>query len=94
MGVQVCDVSNLQLTELVLRQIPATFAHQKRCVPVNMDNKNLHVAMEDPCDWETIENLKNMTGFNIKPCIATSSLIDSALEAYPEQDEIPDIIKL
>ncbi|GAB4315739.1 MAG: hypothetical protein Kow0059_07940 [Candidatus Sumerlaeia bacterium] len=93
LGIQVCDASNLQLTELVLQQIPAGFARSKRCVPVSIDGGQLLVAMEDPCDWETIENIKTMTGMNVKTCIATAALIQSALDAYPEQPPIPAVIR-
>lgn len=93
LGVQMCDTSNLQLTALVLQQIPAAFARAKRCVPVGIDNGVLMVAMEDPCDSESIESIRVMTGMEVRACIATAGLIDAAIAEYPEQQPIPAVIK-
>ena len=68
-------------SEVIACLSPAV-AEKFRVVPVNLENKRLHVAMSDPTDFKAQEELSFITGNIIVPNIAPDIQILYALEKY------------
>jgi type IV pilus assembly protein PilB len=66
----------------VLELIPENSARSYRILPFEKTEKELHLAMEDPEDFEAIEFAKRQSGLKVKPFYATSEAIAKGLSQY------------
>ncbi|HEY5975841.1 MAG TPA: hypothetical protein VIU41_13970 [Geobacteraceae bacterium] len=66
----------------VLAIIPADQAQQHRTIPLSIDRKRLTVAMTDPTDLASIDQLSFRTGLIINPVVISELQLINALERY------------
>ncbi len=66
----------------LLNLIPAPFARRRRCLPVARENGKIIVALADPLDLTTLDELAPLLGGKIVPALALASRIDAALERH------------
>lgn len=66
----------------VINRLSPAVAEKFRVIPVKLDNKRLYVAMSDPTDFKSQEELSFITGNIIVPLIAPEVKILFALEKY------------
>jgi general secretion pathway protein E len=67
--------------------ISVTFLKEKIVFPINIKNDTLTMAVFDPFDIDTIENLKVSLGKNIKIFLSTEEVIFEAIETYYGEGE-------
>jgi len=84
-NVPVVSLQPDKLDPMVFTYVPAHLAHKHRLVPIKLDRDGLVIAMEDPTDVTLLEMLKDIAGIRIKPVVAVSAEISSALKNYPEE---------
>lgn len=70
---------------VVLSKVPAAYLRERRCVPVRIEQNRLWVAMANPRDIPTIDELRLRTGLVIQPLLASPSQIQAALDQLPTQ---------
>jgi len=70
---------------VVLSKVPATYLREKRCVPVRIEQNRLWVAMANPKDVPTIDELRLRTGLIIQPLLASPAQIQAILDELPTQ---------
>ncbi|WP_196237882.1 GspE/PulE family protein [Calidifontibacillus erzurumensis] len=78
---------DINLTKLV----PKEFAYRKSIIPIKKDGDRLYVAMADPMDYITIEDLRLRTGFQIEVLLATRDEIQSTINRYYDSDDTLNI---
>ena len=77
------DLNPKEIKREVLRLIPERIARQYNVVLFEVDDKgNKLLAMEDPDDIQAVSFLQKQLGTNVKPYVATSSSIRSAIDQY------------
>ncbi len=64
----------------VLANIPVDLMLRNEFVPLRREGRNLHVAMSDPTNLETLDELENALDVRIVPYVATSGAIDVVLK--------------
>jgi type IV pilus assembly protein PilB len=69
----------------LLERIPEGTATRCRLVPVREEGGILAVAMADPLDIPTLDDLRVATGLEIEPLLATESEIQDAIERFYRQ---------
>lgn len=84
----IVQINPQRIERMVLEYIPKSVALKNHLVPMRLDFDTLVVAMEDPTDVTLIDHLKSLTGFKIKPVIASVEDIEAVLTDYPEEAEI------
>ncbi|MBM7578841.1 GspE/PulE family protein [Jeotgalibacillus terrae] len=67
--------------------IPKDEAQRKLIIPLKKEGDKLYVAMNDPMDFYTIEDLRLSTGFDIRPVISTKDDIIRSINKYYETEE-------
>lgn len=67
--------------------IPKDDAQRKLIIPLKKEGDKLYVAMNDPMDFYTIEDLRLSTGFDIRPVISTKDDIIRSVNKYYETEE-------
>ena len=93
LGVQYVDLNKVRPDEsaisVVLSKVPANYLREKRCIPIRIEQNRLWVAMVNPRDIVTIDELRIRTGLVIVPLLASQSQIESALDELPMQGPTP-----
>ncbi|MBU8879569.1 Flp pilus assembly complex ATPase component TadA [Bacillus sp. FJAT-29790] len=67
--------------------VPKELAKRNLIIPLKKDGEKLFVAMADPMDFYTIDDLRLSTGFHIETAIATKDDILRAINKYYDMDE-------
>jgi type IV pilus assembly protein PilB len=60
--------------------IPEPIAKRYQAVPLRQEGKSLTVAMDNPLDFEAIQDISFLSGCTVKPVLAARSVIKEALE--------------
>ena len=75
----VVDPSNLDIPPEVLGLVPAAMAQKHHLIPVNLVRSNLTIAMADPSNLVAINEVKFLTGFDVRAAIAGPLSIERAI---------------
>jgi CheY-like chemotaxis protein len=75
-------ISGYAFPESLLKLVPSEKALKDQIFPLKVENKTLFLAMADPLDMETLDNLTFQTGLRIVPCVATPSEIRAAIQKH------------
>ena len=69
-----------------MRVLPYTFAKKNCLIPLKKEGGILYIAVSDPFDLTSIEEIRYMTGSNVKEVLAPRHLIEKAIEKLYQQD--------
>ena len=79
------DISRFQIAPEVLKIIPPNICRQYQIIPVSKFGSALTLAMADPMNILALDDVKNLTGYQINPIIADSRKITQAInQCYGE----------
>ncbi|MEA2081167.1 MAG: type IV-A pilus assembly ATPase PilB [Elusimicrobiota bacterium] len=95
-----CNVSYVSLNEYgeipesVIQTVPETIVRHQKLIPIALDGGELTIAMSDPANVFAVDDLKMMTGRNIKVVIASEAEIKNAIDKYyGAKGSMADILK-
>jgi type II secretion system protein E len=71
--------------------VPSEFALRHHLLPIRQDDHTLTVAMADPLDIQSIDDLRLLTGFSVVPMLASPSEIRRAAEQLYMQQMLEDV---
>jgi type II secretory ATPase GspE/PulE/Tfp pilus assembly ATPase PilB-like protein len=97
LGVEFIDLREMTITQNVARCLPRELCEKSRLVPVRLDGSALTVAMADPSDIITCDNIGRVTGLRVVPLLATSSqIVEKITQAWSlaedgEADDFSDL---
>ncbi|MCA9772107.1 MAG: Flp pilus assembly complex ATPase component TadA, partial [Myxococcales bacterium] len=85
------EIKNLTIQPEAAELIDENIAEKFLMLPFAREGRTLHVAMADPLDYESIEQLQFRTKFNVQPHIATISDLQIAIrKRYSFEGAIED----
>ncbi len=76
------DCDNLAIPEDLLKMVSMAMAVKKKVLPTKVSGNTLFLAMVNPLDYSTIDEVKFITGHNITPLLATESSLMKAIEKH------------
>jgi type IV pilus assembly protein PilB len=82
MSLRAVTLGDLTIEPKVLEQVTEPMAQMYRVIPVEFDNDTLTVAMCDPQNLGTLDELRTFLGYNIRVVVATEPAIIAALDRY------------
>ncbi len=82
LSLQLVDCNNYTPSKEVLALVPKEIAESKIVLPLELKGKNLLIAMANPLEWETIEDIAFETGLKITVAISSENSILNAIERY------------
>ena len=88
-GVPSINLTEFEVDETVLKLIPQEVARKYKIVPVNRIGSTLIIAMSDPTNILTTDDIRFITGCNIEIVVASDDAIEKAIEKY--YDFIPSL---
>lgn len=77
-----------KIDESLIRLIKADIAKKYGVIPARREKGMLLLAMSDPLDISAIDEIRFITGLNIKPTIAMASEIQDAIRKYYDGVEV------
>ncbi|MGQ9728280.1 MAG: GspE/PulE family protein [Candidatus Fervidibacter sp.] len=93
LGVQYVDLNKVRPDEsaisVVLGKVPANYLREKKCIPIRIEQNRLWVAMVNPRDIVTVDELRMRTGLVVVPLLASQTQIEAVLEELPMQGPAP-----
>jgi type II secretory ATPase GspE/PulE/Tfp pilus assembly ATPase PilB-like protein len=93
LGVEFIDLREMTIAQNVARSLPRELCDKSRLIPVRLDGNTLTIAMADPSDIVTCDNIGRVTGLRVLPMLAASSQISEKITqswAVAEQADIDD----
>ena len=71
--------------------VPKEFAKRNLLVPLRAEGDRLFVAMSDPMDYITVDNLRLSTGFHIETAIASKDDILRTISKYYDEESFDEL---
>jgi type IV pilus assembly protein PilB len=95
LGTEVVDLDAVEFTPKILRAIPAGLARLHRALPVGAEDNSIRVALIDPLDTQTIDDLRFALGRDIQVVLAPRLQIRERLKKHYGDDTstMEDILK-
>ena len=66
----------------VLKIVPVALVEKHRVMPLELDGKTLRLAMSDPTNFPSIDEISFATGLRVEPLVAPEILLVFAIEKY------------
>ena len=94
-GSEVIDLDDVEFTPQILRLIPAGLARLHRALPIGFEGNTIRLALVDPLDTQTIEDLRFALGRDLEILLAPSLQIEERLRRHYGEDtsSMEDILK-
>ena len=86
LGTEVIDLETIEFSPQILRLIPAGLARLHRALPIGEQDSTIKVALVDPLDTQTIEDLRFALGRDIEIVLAPSLQIEERLRKHYGED--------
>jgi type IV pilus assembly protein PilB len=81
-GLDFVDLGEHQIDPSAASLISDQVARRYRALPIGFDDSRLVVAMSDPSNVFALDDIRTITGLEVKPVVATAADIDSAIRKY------------
>lgn len=72
--------------------LPGDLAKKCRAVPLRIEERVLHVCMDEPTNLKLIDTLRFRTNRDIKPFVVTEAVLDAALERHYDVGRQRDVV--
>ena len=92
-GIPAFDFAGSEIDREIVNLIPENVAKKYTVLAVDREGPTLVVAMGDPSNLGAIEDIKFLTGYNVKSVVAAENAIADAIEefyAMPEEEMLLD----
>jgi type IV pilus assembly protein PilB len=76
------NLRNYTIDRQLLKKVPEKKARYYRVLPLFLLEGELTIAMADPLDLSTLDEIRQMVGSNIAPVIAAPGSVDTAIEQW------------
>ena len=88
--IEIIDLQNVNIPENILNLVPASVLKKNKVMPFEYSKEDanvLRLAMTDPMDMFSVDDIAIITNMHIEPVIATSQSIMMALDRYYGQGD-------
>lgn len=82
LNINYIKLKNKNIDPAIVGKVPAKFASHYKIMPVEFKDDNLIVAMVDPLDVRTLDDMKLLLGFEVSGVLASESDIQEAIRKY------------
>jgi type IV pilus assembly protein PilB len=86
-GLEFVDLSEQAIDPSASGLIPEQVARRYRAVPIGFDDGQLVVAMSDPANVFALDDIRTITGLEVKPVVATAADVDATIRKYGQFEQ-------
>ena len=87
-GVDFIKLSDAELSPHIVRLLPQWLVTQHNVIAVKFSEDTLYIAMSNPLDLPALDQINLVTGFNVKPMVATEREITQAISQHYGVEQI------
>jgi type IV pilus assembly protein PilB len=88
------DCNEYEISKKLLELVPKNIAEKAIVLPLQLKDGKLLLAMADPLDWSTIDDITFRTGLKIQAAVSTETALVAAIEKhYGSDDRSWDLLK-
>ena len=92
-GLDYVDVAMFEIDANASTLLSPDLAHRYSVLPIAFDEGKLVVAMSDPANIFAIDDLRIVTGYEIKPVVASEGDLKAAIDKYSGmQDNVDEMV--
>jgi type IV pilus assembly protein PilB len=85
-GLKFVDLSDYSLDGAAVASVPATVCRRYNALPIGYEDGRLLVAMSDPANVFAIDDIRSLTGAEVKPVVATKADVTAAINRVHRAD--------
>jgi len=82
LNIEYVHIKELKIDPSVIEEVPAKFASHYKLIPIRKDVDVLVIAVANPLDIHTLDDLKLLLSCDVKPVLASESDILEAIRTY------------
>jgi type IV pilus assembly protein PilB len=91
-GMPFVDLSEVTVDGSAIARVPGAVCRRHTAIPFAMDEGRLVVAMADPANVFAIDDIRNVSGLDVRPVVATKPDVMAAIERHYRSDgELDDL---
>ena len=75
-----CDLDTEEISPEAVKLINENLARKHNVIPIRIKGNDLYLAMDDPLDFQAIDDVKLMSGKNVIPLLSTAQEIKLAID--------------
>jgi len=87
LNMEIVDLKQLSVPKDIIEKVSASWARMYHIVPIDFYDNTLTVALADPLNPNTLDELRFIIDFDVKGAISNPEDIDAALEKYYGEEE-------
>jgi type IV pilus assembly protein PilB len=93
-GLEHVNLAAVDIDRAATTLLPERFASLRGAIGIQVDDERLVLAMSDPLDIETIDDVEMRTGLKVEPVVAPASQISYAIDKYiTSADAYADVVE-
>jgi type IV pilus assembly protein PilB len=81
-GLKFVDLSDYPVDGSAVSRVPDMVCRRHNALPIGYEDGRLVVAMADPANVFAVDDIRSMTGLEVKPVVATKSDVVAAINRY------------
>jgi type IV pilus assembly protein PilB len=85
-GLKFVDLSDYPVDGAAIASVPPSVCRRYNALPIGYEDGRLLVAMSDPANVFAIDDIRSITGAEVKPVVATKSDVTGAINRYHRVD--------
>jgi type IV pilus assembly protein PilB len=91
-GLQFVDLTDVQIDPSAARSVPAHICRRYNALPIAYEDGRLTVAMADPANVFAMDDIRSLTGLEVRPVVATRSDVTATINRFHRVDsDIDDL---
>jgi type IV pilus assembly protein PilB len=85
-GMRFVDLADFPVDGAALSSVPQAVCRRYNALPIGYEDGKLLVAMSDPANVFALDDIRSVTGVDVKPVVATKSDVSAAINRYHRAD--------
>ncbi len=82
LGIEFVTIKDINISPDVIKAIPAKFTSHYKFIPIKLEGDLLTIGLTDPMDIQTVDDIKLVIGYQVRPVLATEEEIMSGIKKY------------
>jgi type IV pilus assembly protein PilB len=85
-GLRFVDLTEFSVDGSAVGRVPGTVCRRHSAIPIGFEDGKLLVAMADPANVFALDDIRSLTGMDVKPVVATRADVAAAIDRYYRAD--------
>ena len=85
-GLRFVDLADFAVDGSAVGRVPGAVCRRHSAMPIGFEDGKLLVAMADPANVFAIDDIRSLTGMDVKPVVATRADVAAAIDRYYRAD--------